>query len=287
MLKNLKRKYDQMDPGVSSAAKKVAFGTDKPSVLDVVQTVSDAYTNPVGYGLKVGYRTLSNQMLRKPKRTRGLRKYVVKKGGKVGSSINTAVSSNYVRRIRNYGLQTRGPELKRLDFNATNTPVSSTGVFNATFLNGIAAGTGVNERVGRRVVMKSLHLKGMVYSANATGNFVTRMVIIYDKDNNGGSNPTATTVFTVDDFRGQINLDNADRFQIIADNWFEYSSTYDPPKHYDLYIPMDLPITYNSTTNAITSIQCGSLLMYCVTTGSNLTGDATFTFSGRVRFTDQ
>lgn len=125
-------------------------------------------------------------------------------------------------------LYRRGPEVKTVDVKVTNQVFNTTG--SIALLNGIAEGTSFFNRIGRRVAMKSLQISGSIDDNTATGTPVNdseylRMLVIYDRQNNGGTPALADILQDVDnagttttDAYSGLNMNNSDRFKVLMDN---------------------------------------------------------------------
>lgn len=113
-------------------------------------------------------------------------------------------------------------ELKAFDVTSTTTNVDVVAAppnF-ATNLNCPVNGAELYQRVGRKIYMKSLHLKGWLQiAATALQDFV-RIVVYYDSQPNAGP-PTFASLFqdstvgAASTFLSSINLVNRERFQIL------------------------------------------------------------------------
>lgn len=136
---------------------------------------------------------------------------------------------------RTVGLMSRrnATELKGVDINLNLIPVVSTTTTNASafLLNGVAPGSASYNRIGRKIQLKSLRLKGaalcsMVPSANGSVSpNGLRMVVVFDRQPNSGTIPTWDVIFGVTDQLGAetstilspVRYDNMSRFQVIKD----------------------------------------------------------------------
>lgn len=205
----------------------------------------------------------------------------------------------------------RGSEIKAIDIAtvayAFRLPATAT---NVILLNGVQTGTGFFNRVGSRIEMKNLHIRGYVRYAATNGGSVLRMLIVYDRQPVGAL-PTISDVLQTRDQSGtattagasEINLDNRDRFTIVRD--MEY---YAPPctytggvltngpqfpgqddKQWDVneFIKLkELATHFKSTANpaTITDISTGALYAFFVTSGT----DSALEFAGgfRLRYND-
>lgn len=105
----------------------------------------------------------------------------------------------------------------------------------ATVLNLIQQGNGSWNRIGRKVLLKSVRLRGMlryIYAAQATtetfGTVFARMIVVWDKQPSGAAIPTFDTIFgnTVQDGTETsttldgLKYDNTGRFKVLRDKFF-------------------------------------------------------------------
>lgn len=201
-------------------------------------------------------------------------------------------------------------EIKSVDVPASNTAISTTASF--ALLNGMVQGTTQWNRIGRRVQMKSIAIRGRIYynqAGGAPGADYLRVMLIYDRQPNGAA-PAIGDIIAATDQAGTttttcfdgLNMSNADRFKVL--------------REYVLHIPSPAAIagganqalqvegaeklgfkwfvklggleTHFKTGNAgtIADISTGSL--YLVTFGQQAAADAQWglTISARLRFDD-
>lgn len=178
-------------------------------------------------------------------------------------------------------------------------------------LNLCQTGTDFTERIGRKIMMKSLYLRGIIQKNPHVDTQLCRIIIVYDKQFNSQTNPPAlnqilltndgaiTTTFSWD----QFNLNNRDRFVILYDKTIAtgpsgfYNSSdiagCSSPTAWNGYIQikkykkLNLETIYAGTTDANGSIQSGALFMYTIGDNNN-GGTGTDYFKGtcRIRFVD-
>lgn len=199
---------------------------------------------------------------------------------------------------------TRQPktELKAFDVATVTTSFSTAGVF--TLLNVPVNGAELYQRVGRKIYMKSLHIRGMVYPSATTTQDRGRMVVFYDSQPNAGVSTLATLfadsnaghATSVD---SEINLDNRARFKILADKQYLFPSVTDTtgvltnlgPQdnilqtfNINIFIKLNgLETIYNATNGGtIADITSGSL--YVVTFGG--LGNYGAQWGSRLRYYD-
>nr|QTE03379.1 MAG: capsid protein [Grus japonensis CRESS-DNA-virus sp.] len=173
-------------------------------------------------------------------------------------------------------------ELKYFDvYTGGVTNVTAT-TWNFVLLNGIAQGTDNIQRIGKKIMMKSLLFNGNFYnsfgtSLSAPGGCLGRFVIVYDLQANGGALPSGTDVFKLNTVHSALNLDNRERFRIITDfrkqvGAFKTDSsgltTGSPQNAYwSKYRKLNHETIYKGTGGTSADITTGALyLAYCVDT---------------------
>lgn len=164
----------------------------------------------------------------------------------------------------------------------------ATGVL--SLLNGCTAGGLPTNRVGRRITMTSLYMRGTIQlTATSTGNCPVRILIVYDKQTNKAA-PSATDILNTDNAASLMLLANNHRFRVIRDIIVPIIGTGGPQGCYiDEYVKLpNLTTEYIDGAGAGTvgDITSGGLfaLIYC-----NNTIGTTACLSGlnlRLRFQD-
>lgn len=180
-------------------------------------------------------------------------------------------------------------ELKGVDTVLSLSPIISTTNTNASsfVLNLIDPGTGSYNRIGRKVGMKSLRLKGSIsfnYTPSATGVVVgnnVRMVVVWDKQTNGAL-PVWSDIFGYTPQNGteastimsQPRYDNMARFQILSDRIIEpqtlvgnvaSTGTVEQQASFDVYLSLAGKVTtYGGQTvsQTIADISTGGLYVF-------------------------
>lgn len=200
------------------------------------------------------------------------------------------------------------PELKVIDVDLGAIRCHTTGVL--TLLNPLSLGTDFTNRLGRKIILKSIALRGYwgpyaAFGGGSTANAALaqqlRMMLIYDSDTNGAM-PTIADVIGSQMAIGTNsfnNLNNRTRFRVLWDNWDVFSavnssgaapSTFsgDPMiAKYNVYLDVQIPVIFNANNNGtITDINQGGI--YLLTIGSNPSGvlDGTSFSRSRIRFID-
>lgn len=213
--------------------------------------------------------------------------------------------------FRNRGLKA---EIKTLDVPTNAIVLSTTAVI--AMLNGIQEGTSFFNRVGRKIMMKSLRFTASIYmngTQQATAGDYARVMLIYDRQPNGNYPAIGDILADVDNAgnvttnsQSGLNMNNSERFQVLRDHRFGQigpdtgaaltnaslligQGLTEKSFLLDYFIKLkDIQTHYKSTSNpaVIGDITTGSLLL--VTLGANVVANAQWSMSwkSRVRFTD-
>jgi len=201
-------------------------------------------------------------------------------------------------------------EVKSLDIGIANYAVNTTAVI--TSLNLIRAGSSFFNRIGRKIEMKSIHLKGYLnpVRTNAAADYA-RVMLVYDAQTNGTA-PAIADILQDTDQAGtnatgvfsSANLNNRDRFKILCDYRIVLPSLtvtagvvtnpgfIDPvTAAFDLerFVKLKGLVTQfkaDSSPAVIGDIATGGLFL--VTFGGTPSGSEGFQFTGsfRIRYTD-
>lgn len=198
-------------------------------------------------------------------------------------------------------------ELKAADTGVTTYQVNTTGTI--TLLAVPTLGTDYTNRIGRRITLKKLYIRGHVNAENAE-NAVTvggvetlaqqaRMIIVVDRQPNAA-------VFSITDLlvsaraEAQLNLNNRDRFKVIYDRVFQIPNSIKAAQaapslvgnfggmfKVKCFKKLNLPVQFNSTNGGtIADITSNALYMVWVGTNAAAATDVNATVSTRVRFSD-
>lgn len=214
-------------------------------------------------------------------------------------------------------LRSHAVEIKWVDVTNGGTPPVDLTMSQTTansLMNGLLLGTGPNQRLGRKIRLKSLRLRGIIRKAQGTapgldGDF-GRVFVVYDRQANAVGPAYADLMQSTDLASNQsstvwdhFNMSNSDRFKILRS--YEYNAypstaasiTGQPAQEpveaqqtriIDDFIPLtDLVTQYNSgNTGGVADITTGSL--YVFAQGNELVANATmkFSFTARLRFED-
>lgn len=189
----------------------------------------------------------------------------------------------------------KSPEIKYVD-TATNTGITQTGTVDS--LNLTAQGSDNNQRIGRKITVKNIQIKGQVAATTADlgtaaaypeSSDTIRVAIVYDKQTNGAV-PTYSQIFNAGaglyaPFSPR-NLDYIDRFVVLASESLNISVSGPNGVNFERFIKCSLETRYDNTTAVIASVESGGFfLVYADINGSGA-NNATLTCWIRVQFTD-
>lgn len=203
-----------------------------------------------------------------------------------------------------------GPELKFFDqafINHLSTIGSSVGLLASpmyiTCLNAIVPGTDSSNRIGRKVTMRGLNLNfsfGAVNSSNipttSTAGSV-RVLIIADRQSNGGPYPTYLDIFSDDSIAdgaplvtAQLNPNNRERFYKLYDRTKVCNpGSSNAVVNFRAFKRLALPVIFNSVVgNTLTTIQTNALhLVLLHNVNETIVTTVSFSLGTRVFFSDE
>lgn len=193
-----------------------------------------------------------------------------------------------------YNLPGGGSENKFFDtalsFNFDNTgEVPATGQ-----LSLIPQGVTESTRVGRKAVVKSIHIRGnaiYIPAASTIGADLCYLYVVLNKQCNGAA-AGVTDVLTSNNMNaGMINLANSERFVILKRFVLDFESSAGVSTAYsadtmqvEWYHKCNIPLEFSSTTGAITELKSNNIFLLA---GAGVEDDKT-SFAGtcRLRFSD-
>lgn len=204
-----------------------------------------------------------------------------------------------------YGRRGADAEKKVADVGPGQFSANTTGQF--SLLAAPVPGNDFTNRIGRKVLLKSLYIRGIVTceladqdgpTVGASPAQLARMIIFEDKQPNGAA-PAVLDLLTSATSQAQLNLNNRDRFKIIRDEQFAleayaYSTTATQAvaslsNAFDIkmYIKLNIEMIFNAgTAGTIADITSGALYMFWIGNRVAGTDDATAALSCRTRFID-
>lgn len=195
-----------------------------------------------------------------------------------------------------------GEERKYSDVSLANLYCDTTG--SVTMLNGLAAGTDATARVGRRVTLKSFHLRAFLqpratYGAAgvARSRSLNRVMVVWDNNPNGGTIATITDILASATSTAHQNLNNRERFKVLMDvigyQGGCVATTVTAPEFgtdfnvIERFQRLNNDVQFGGTGATIGDIQKGALLL--VTIGNQVAGAGNggeMNGTCRIRYTD-
>lgn len=160
-----------------------------------------------------------------------------------------------------------------------------------SLLNGLVPGTGATQRIGQKIVIKSIEVRLRIYvDPNAGVRQLVRWMVVMDRQANGAA-PTLAQILNVNTPFGLRNLENRKRFKIILDN-VKYLAPLNEEGdgcYWHVYLKFRRPfvVEYNAgTAGTVADIVSNSL--YMISTGDQAAGngDALLASYCRLRYTD-
>lgn len=171
----------------------------------------------------------------------------------------------------------RSDEKKNFDL-AIPYVIPAGGAFatNLIVLNTVPIGNLAQERVGRKIIMTSIHLR---FSGLPAVSSPLRIYIIYDKQANqlGATSATALSG-AAPNFQSFQELENSERFVILVDRIMDFNSG---PYGSSIYRKMNLDAVFTDVTGTIPVT--GSVLLGFSNSSSAST---TINFASRIRYVD-
>lgn len=236
-----------------------------------------------------------------------------------GSQGGRKVSSTYIQRplpVNRFqqilgGGKPNINEIKYADVAFSDDNFQVIGSFTPILLNGLAQGAGQTQRIGNKIAMKSLRVRGQILQLATAVATYARIIIYYDKQTNG--NPcaagdllltTTTAPVAATSVFSELNLQNVERFLILRDYVVSLPSAsyaagvqtnvgFDPGQNpnggsildVDMFIKLKgLQTLYKGASAVVGDIATGGLFMVCL----NYAGVAAWTFRNteRLRYYD-
>jgi len=176
-------------------------------------------------------------------------------------------------------------EKKNVDTIGSTGNIATNQFSEVDHLNIIGQGTSASTRIGRKVQMKSIFLRWT--TSTGLNNAPIRIVLIYDR-NSTTALPAIGDIFTADNFNGNLNLNNSDRFIVLADEVHNANFATNVPGSNlqyagTIFRKMNLDAMWATSTGDIASQTSGAV--YVMTCGLAGIG-AGIGYQCRIRYTD-
>jgi len=199
-------------------------------------------------------------------KTRTFKKRAGSKPGRGVRSIKRGPAYNAPRPIRR--------ETGFVDIASGNHAMDTTG--SITLINAVPQGASSSQRIGKRIQLKSLQVRGTVGSASATAFAAGVVLIVYDKRPTG-SMPNITDILNTVNAYSFNNDNNSARFRVLKRMRYQCIGNAGTPTTAsnfaaDMFLNLKgLPVTFKDAgTGAIGDIEEGAL--YVVTVGDQAAG---------------
>jgi len=209
---------------------------------------------------------------------------------KMSSAPSRAMTSKPAYRTGGYGAGS-GKEMKFVDL-ASNIVNLNSSTTNVQLLATIAQGASQSQRIGRKVQLKSVQIKGRVYASTTTTISGCRYLVVYDKQANKAA-PVWTDIMDTATYDAMKRDDNKDRFIILRDVITQVignsttPSTGQESQTVDLFIKINMPTEFAAVgTGAIGDIVAGSLWLISIGEITAGTAAAFLEFTSRTRYQD-
>lgn len=178
-------------------------------------------------------------------------------------------------RPRQYRSKSPLQELKFQDVVISDAVVSATGQVQ-TSVNLVVQGTGEEQRIGRRIILRSLACRFQIRLpvqddvGNLSGGDTLRIIIFQDRQANGADAAVLDILETAtyDSFR---NLATKGRFRILKEKWItmnrvvstvDGTNTASTPvmfREWRFYMKLNIPIDFTGTTGAIDVVSSNNI----------------------------
>lgn len=196
---------------------------------------------------------------------------------------------------------------ERKVFDITNTIYQANSTPSVVNQFAMTQGTDFNQRIGRKVIIKSIQCRGMCVGEGAKALAMVgaaaqyiRCIMLVDMQPNGSLPTAANILASATDPTSFMNLDNRDRFKVIWDKKFVLDpfifqtgtnlgySCSNQIKQFDIYKKCNIEVIFNNVNGGtIADIQSGSIIFLSLgTTAAGLNTDANIIMSTRLRYLD-
>ena len=169
-------------------------------------------------------------------------------------------------------------------------------------LNGIDQGNSPTTRIGNKITLKSVEIRGICYldtlqdQADAPDGIVVRIALVLDKQTNGAQ-LNAEDVYkdlAGTDILSLRNIEYIERFKVLKE-WvmhIKYMSSHDDgtntgshagaTEYFKCYLKLNQPVRYTTTGATVSSIMDNSLHLIAIASGA----DGNIDWHSRVKFVD-
>lgn len=202
------------------------------------------------------------------------------------------------------------PEVKFRDYGVTSAALTAAMAFiddgTGLALNAIAQGDDYNNRDGRKINLKSIHVRGYVnrpaveIGATPQGDELVRIILYWDKQCNGqqGTSTQIVTTGGTTDVTSLRDIQYTKRYKVLkdiivpmevnpagvaADNF----AVGPIRRFFNFNVKnLNIPVRFNSTGGTVTAITDNAIHLIACNTNAAVDGNWTVIYTSRVRFTD-
>lgn len=210
--------------------------------------------------MRTGYLAHKNKNM---KRTAQQRKAAYSKRRKTQQTV--VLATPYARRRST-------PELKFFDTTKAGTAVATAGTIFDSSLLLMQEGNTDSTRIGNKIQLKSLMIRGTYVVTSATpaaGSNVVRIIVYQDRQANGAT-AAVTDILNTADYRSFNNMDNTDRFRTLCEEVIEYNCqsaagdgtanvTSEQVRTFFLKKRLDIPIKYKGNAGTIADVASNNI----------------------------
>lgn len=189
--------------------------------------------------------------------------------------------------------------LKYAEKKNIDTSLTATGTITENALSPVLClvvttqGAGAKDRIGRRILVKSIFIRARVYcQSNMTGCGAFRMMVVQDKEPNGAL-AAVTAILETDHVASMANLGNSNRFKVLAEigtpDGCLMSNDSDEGFLIERYIKTNIVVSYTNSAaagSALDVLTNSILLVTYLGTGSCVSNPPLMNGTARVRFVD-
>lgn len=185
-------------------------------------------------------------------------------------------------------------ELKYFDTVLAETTVANSGTILNSSLNLLVQGSGETQRVGRKVVLKSIHLRGFCEANDSAtvGAEAVRIIIYLDKQANGAA-ATVGDILESADYRAFNDLEAFGRYIILKDWYFALNrmvnATITADKLFSVGMVLswnrrvNIPLYFEGSTGALTEVKSNNIGVMAITRSNLVVG---VEYHTRIRYSD-
>lgn len=197
------------------------------------------------------------------------------------------------------------PEVKTFDV-ASTTNLADANTASIQSIITTVQGTGFTNRIGTRIKVKSIYVRGWLSTSNAFANpptdadtpaYQCRVTLLLDLQPNG-ANPTISEIYDNTGPVSHLNLNYRDRFKVLKEKTYTidpyivntttaYAAVTNNAKTMKFFKKCDIPVFYNSgNAGTPADISSNNILLVFQSDRPNGTGGTVFKWTSRCRFID-